>query len=76
MQWLQQGGCKGTASLTVDLNLLGVCDRNVGLNTKFAMLKVSENVEEDELLSQTREDMTNTKKTKHLLSLSPKTEEG
>ena len=47
--------------LTEDLNLLGLFDRNVGLTTKGAMVKVSENVVEDEPLSQNRVDMTNTK---------------
>ena len=47
--------------LTVDLNLLGLFDRNVGLTTNFAMVKVLENVKEDKPLSQTRLDMTNTK---------------
>ena len=35
-----------------------------------------ENVVEKESLSQTRVDMTNTKKTRHLLSVSTKTVEG
>ena len=39
--------------LTENLNLLGLFDRNVGLTRKFAIVKVLENVEEDELLSQT-----------------------
>ena len=39
--------------LIVDFNLVGLCDRNVGLNTKCALVKVSENVEEHEPLSQT-----------------------
>ena len=47
--------------LIVDLNFLGLFDRNVGLTTKFAMVKVSENVKEGEPLSQTLVDMTNTK---------------
>ena len=60
--------------LTEDSNLLGQFDRNVGLRTKLAMLKVSENVVKDESLSQTLVDMTNTK---HLLSaVSTKTVEG
>ena len=33
--------------VTDDLNLLGMFDRNVGLTTKCALVKVSENVEED-----------------------------
>ena len=41
--------------------MLGLFDRSVGLTAKFATMKVSENVEEDESLSQTRVDMTNTK---------------
>ena len=44
-----------------DLSLRGLLDRNVGLITKCAMVKVSENVVEKEPLSQTRLDMTNTK---------------
>ena len=47
--------------LTVSLNLLGLFDRNIGLTTKCDLVKVSENVEEDEPLSQTGLDMTNTK---------------
>ena len=47
--------------LTEDLNLLGLFDRSVGLTAKCALMKVSENVEEDETLSQTRLDVTNTK---------------
>ena len=47
--------------LTEDLNLLNLFDRNVGLTTKCAMVKVSKNVVEDDQLSQTRVDMTNTK---------------
>ena len=61
--------------LTEDLNLLGLFNRNEGLTTKCAMVKVSENVEEDEPLSQTRVNMTNTK-TKHVLKVSPKIVEG
>ena len=49
---------------TQDLNLVCLCDRNVGLNTTYAIVKVLENVEEDEPLSQTRVDMTQTKTTK------------
>ena len=52
---------------TEDLNMLGLFDRNVSMTTKCAMVKVSENVE-DEPLSQTRVDMTN----KHMLSVSSK----
>ena len=44
--------------LTEDLNLLCLFDRNVGLTTKCAMVKVSENVVENETLSQTRVDLT------------------
>ena len=47
--------------LTKDLNLLGLFDRKVGLTSKCAIVKVSENVEEDEPLSQTGVDVTNTK---------------
>ena len=47
--------------LTEDLNLLGLFDRNKGLTTECAMVKASENVEEDEPLSQTRVDVINTK---------------
>ena len=47
--------------LTVDLILLGLFDRNVGLTRKCAKVKVSENVAEEEPPSQTRVDMTNTK---------------
>ena len=47
--------------LTENLYLLGLVDRNVALNTKCVMVKVSENAEEDKPLSQTRVDMTNTK---------------
>ena len=39
------------------------------------MVKVSENVEEDEPLSQTQVDMSITK-TKHFLNVSPKTVDG
>ena len=46
----------------VDLNLVDLCDRNVGLNKKCVMVKVSENVEEDEALSQALVKMINTKK--------------
>ena len=47
--------------LTEDLNLLGWFDRNLGLTTKCATVKVSKNVVEDEPLSQTQVDTTNTK---------------
>ena len=47
--------------LTENLNLLGWFDRNVGLTTNFAMVKVSEKVVEDEPLKQTRVDTTTTK---------------
>ena len=47
--------------LTEDLNLLGLFDRSVCSTTKCTLMKVSENVEEDETLSQTRLDVTNTK---------------
>ena len=45
--------------LTEDLNLLGRFYRSVGLTTKCALTKVSENVEEDYTLSRTRLDVTN-----------------
>ena len=41
--------------------MLGLFNRNVGLITKYAMVKVLENIEEEEPLLQTRVDMTNTK---------------
>ena len=44
--------------LTEDLSLLDLFDRNVGLTTKFTMVKVSEKVEENKLLSQTHVDTT------------------
>ena len=47
--------------LSENLNLLGLFDRNVGLTTKCAMVKVSANVVKDEPLYQTRVDTTNTK---------------
>ena len=47
--------------LTEDLILLGLFDRNVGLSAKCAMIKVSKNAVEEEPLSQTPVDMTNTK---------------
>ena len=47
--------------LTENLNLLGLFDCNVGLTTKCALMKVLDNVEEDEILSQTWLDVTNTK---------------
>ena len=48
-------------SYTDNLNFLGLFDRNVDFITKFAMVKVSENVEEDEPLPQTLVNMTHTK---------------
>ena len=48
--------------LIVDLNLVGLCDRNVGVNTKCALEKVSENVEEHVPLSQALVKIINTKK--------------
>ena len=60
--------------LKEDLRLHGLFDSNIGLTTKCTMVKVSENVEENEPLSQARVDLTNTK-TKHLLSVSPNTVE-
>ena len=33
--------------LIMDLNLVGLCDRNLGLNTKCAVVKDSQNVDED-----------------------------
>ena len=57
--------------------MLGLFDRSVCLNTKCALMKVSDIVEENEILAQTRLDVTNTKiNKKKLLSLSPKTGEG
>ena len=47
--------------LTENLNLLVLFDRNIGLTTKCAMAKVSENIVKVEPLSQTRVDTTNTK---------------
>ena len=47
--------------LTEDLILLGLFDHNVGLTTKCDMVKVFENVVEEEPLPQTLVDMTNTK---------------
>ena len=47
--------------LAEDLNLRGLFDRSAGLTTQCAFMKVSENVEEDEALSQIRLDVTNTK---------------
>ena len=44
--------------LTEDLNLLGLFDRSVCLTTKCALMKVSDNVEEDKTFSQTRLDVT------------------
>ena len=44
--------------LTEELNLLSLLDRNVNLTIKFALMKVSENVEEYEPLVQTRVNMT------------------
>ena len=61
--------------LTENINLLGLFDRNEGLTTKCAAVKVSENVVEEEPLSQTRVELTNTK-TKHLLSVSTKKVQG
>ena len=46
---------------TEELNLLSLFDCNLGLTTKCAMVKVSENVVEEEPLSQTKVDMINTK---------------
>ena len=54
--------------LVVDLNLVGLCDRNVSLNTKCAMVKVSENVKEDEPLSQALVEMINAKKREKIKS--------
>ena len=47
--------------LTQDLNLLGLFERNTGLTTKFAVVKVSEN-NKDEPLLKTRVNMTQHKK--------------
>ena len=46
----------------VDLNLVGLCDRNVELNTKCALVKVLENVEEHEPLPKALLKIFNTKK--------------
>ena len=48
--------------LIVDLNLVGLCDRNVGLNTKCALEKVLENDEEHKPLLQALVKIINTKK--------------
>ena len=61
--------------LTKDLNLLGLFNRYVGLTTKCATVKVSENIVEEQPQSQTQVDMANTK-IKHLLSVTTKTKEG
>ena len=61
--------------LTEDLNLLGLFHRSIGLTIKCALMKVLENVEEDETLSQTRLDVINTK-IKTILSVSPTTGKG
>ena len=47
--------------LTEVLNLLGLFDRSLSLTTKFILMEISENIEEDETLSQIRLDVTNTK---------------
>ena len=47
--------------LTKDLSLLGLFDLSVGLTTKCALIKVSDYVEENGTLSQTRLDVTHTK---------------
>ena len=47
--------------LREDLILLGRFDRNVGLTTKRAMVKVSVNILENEPLTQTRVNITNKK---------------
>ena len=59
----------------MELNLAGLCDRNVGLNAKWTLGKVSENVKELEPLSQALVKIINTKK-KKLLSVLPKAVEG
>ena len=41
--------------------MFGLFDRNVGLTAKYAMVKVSDNVVEEEPLSQTRVNTTYTK---------------
>ena len=46
--------------------MLGLFDRNVGLTTKCAVVKVSENVVKEEPQLQTRVDMTNTKNKPHV----------
>ena len=53
--------------LLAHLNLVGPCDCNVGLNTKCTLVKVSENVEEDEPLSQTLVEIFKTKKNKTIV---------
>ena len=45
----------------VHLKLVGLCERNVGLNTKCALVKVSENVKEHGPLSQAPVKIINTK---------------
>ena len=60
----------------VNLNLVGLCDRSVGLHTKCALVKLSENVKEHEPLLQALVKIINTKKRKLLLSVSPNTVEG
>ena len=47
--------------LTEDLGWLGLFDRSVGLTTKCALTKVSDNVEENGTLPQTRLDVTHAK---------------
>ena len=46
----------------VNLNLVGLCDFNVGVHTKCALVKLSENVKEHEPLSQALVKIINTKK--------------
>ena len=59
--------------LTEDLNLLGLFDDNLGLTTKYVIEKViSKKINHCYKL----EWIGPTQKTKHLLSLSPKTVEG
>ena len=65
-QFFKKGALPKRASLlwylAVDLISLGLCDRNVGLNTKCALVKVSEHVEEHEPPSQALVKIINTKK--------------
>ena len=46
----------------VNLNLVGLCNRNVSLHTKCASVKLSENVKKHEPLSQALVKIINTRK--------------